>query len=186
MLGVVAVMLACLALYLMKGEKSWLTLFFSCSWHTCCHSCCRDQQLGWSFTHGVSIKRYCSGMGFIMTHDVTKYIADNAPNLPNLYKGYPEDAVVGLWLAGTNFKVQHDMRLHDWDWKRCSEESIIIHKHDYGKVGDDGVMRSCFAQNKQPQQAHCPSVPVILSIYCPKKCLSSSCRFHSAGCLQRV
>ena len=57
-----------------------------------------DPQLGWSFSHGVSIKRYCSGMGFILTYDVTKYVADNAANL---YKGYPEDAVVGLWFAGT-------------------------------------------------------------------------------------
>jgi hypothetical protein len=102
-----------------------------------------DPQLGWSFSHGVSIKRYCSGMGFIMTHDVVQFVADNAPNL---YKGYPEDAVVGLWLAGTNFKVQHDTRLHDWVWKRCSADSIIIHKHDYGKVDDDGVMRSCFPE----------------------------------------
>lgn len=87
-------------------------------------------------------------MGFFMTHDVTKYVADNAPVL---YKGYPEDAVVGLWLAGTNFKVQHDMRLHDWVWKRCSNESIIIHKHDYGVVPEDGLMRSCFPDEQKPK-----------------------------------
>jgi hypothetical protein len=116
----------------------------------CC--CCRrqpteDPQLGWSFSHGVSIKRYCSGMGFILTFDVAKYVADNSANL---YKGYPEDAVVGLWFAGTNFKTQHDMRLHDWVWKRCSNESIIIHKHDYKDVPEDGIMSSCFPDQKQP------------------------------------
>jgi hypothetical protein len=80
-------------------------------------------------------------MGFIMTHDVAQYISDNAAVL---HKGYPEDAVVGLWLAGTNFKLQHDTRLHDWEWRKCSDQSIIIHKHDYGAVDEDGVMRSCF------------------------------------------
>ena len=81
-----------------------------------------------------------------MTYDVTKYISDNAPYL---HKGYPEDAVVGLWLAATNFKVQHDMRFHDWVWDRCSNESIIIHKHDYGTVDDDGVMRTCFPKKEE-------------------------------------
>lgn len=109
-----------------------------------------DPGLHYSFPHGVTITRYCSGMGFIMTHDVAKFISDNALHL---YKGYPEDAVVGLWLAGTNFKVQHDARLHDWEWRRCSEQSIIIHKHDYGAVDDDGVMRSCFPYSTQPQMA---------------------------------
>jgi hypothetical protein len=103
-----------------------------------------DPQLGWSFGHGVSITRYASGMGFIMTHDMAQCISDNAAVL---YKGYPEDAVVGLWLAGTSLQVQHDARLHDWEWKRCSDQSIIIHKHDYGVVDDDGVMRSCFPVN---------------------------------------
>lgn len=81
-------------------------------------------------------------MGSIMTYDVAKHIADN---VQNLFKGYPEDAVVGLWLASTNFRVEHDpARFHDWAWRLCSDQSIIIHKHDYGTVDADGVMRSCF------------------------------------------
>lgn len=80
-------------------------------------------------------------MGFIMTHDVAEFIATSAPYL---HKGYPEDAVVGMWLAATHFRVQHDTRFMDWAWKSCNEDSILIHKHDYGAVGEDGVMRSCF------------------------------------------
>lgn len=106
-----------------------------------CRITSEHRSLGYTFSRGVRITRYASGMGFIMTHDVARHISDNAAVL---YKGFPEDAVVGLWLAGTNFKVQHDTRLHDWAWKKCSDQSIIIHKHDYGTVDEDGVMRSCF------------------------------------------
>lgn len=94
-----------------------------------------------AFSNGGSIRGYCSGMGYIMTHEVAQFIATNAPHL---HKGYPEDAVVGMWLAATNFRVQHDERFYDWEWKMCSNDSILIHKHEYGAVDEDGVMRSCF------------------------------------------
>lgn len=80
-------------------------------------------------------------MGYILTYDVVKFIADNAAHLD---KGYPEDAIVGLWIAGTKFKVQHDSRFQDWYWYKCNNDSILMHKHDYGAVDDDGIMRSCF------------------------------------------
>lgn len=80
-------------------------------------------------------------MGFIVTADVVSYIANG---VDGLFMGYPEDAVVGLWISSTKFRIQHDDRFHDWKWKRCSIESVIVHKHDYGSVGSDGVMWSCF------------------------------------------
>jgi hypothetical protein len=94
-----------------------------------------------TFSNGASVRGYCSGMGFAMTYDVAQFISRN---VHDLHMGYPEDAVVGMWLAATNFKVQHDARFHDWDWSLCSNDSILIHKHDYGAVDEDGVMRSCF------------------------------------------
>jgi hypothetical protein len=56
--------------------------------------------------------------------------------------------VAGLWFAGTRFKIQHDgRRFTDWVWRRCSSDTLIVHKHDFGRVDDDGVMRSCFPAN---------------------------------------
>jgi hypothetical protein len=95
----------------------------------------------YAFTNGGSIYGYPDGMGYIMTYDVATFIATSAPYL---HKGWPEDAVCGMWIAATNFKFHPDRRFHAWDWKVCSNESIIIHKHKYEALDEDGVMRSCF------------------------------------------
>lgn len=42
------------------------------------HRYAEDPQLGWRWPNTAELKRYCSGMGFMMTQDVVQYIADNA------------------------------------------------------------------------------------------------------------
>lgn len=51
---------------------------------------------------------------------------------------------LGYGLPPPPSKVQHHEHFYDWDWKRCSNDSILIQKHDYGAVDEGGVMRSCF------------------------------------------
>ena len=112
--------------------------------YVCRSLCAENKGLTNTFSKGTTVTRYPTGMGWVMTYDVAKYIADNAPNL---FMGYPEDAVVGLWLTSTKFTIQHDERFHDWDWTwSCNNQSIIVHKHD-GNVDADGVIRSCFPEN---------------------------------------
>jgi hypothetical protein len=88
-----------------------------------------------------SAVRYCSGMGFVMTRDAIAFLARNAEFLR---KPWPEDAAVALWLSATHVKTVHDERFHDWEWRKCSNESIIIHKHKYTGVDSEGVMIDCF------------------------------------------
>lgn len=97
-----------------------------------------------AFTHPYDTQvRYCSGMGFVLTHDAATYLAENR-NI--LRKPWPEDAAVALWLAGTQIQIVHDERFQDWEWKKCSNHSIIVHKHKYNSVNDLGVMTNCFPE----------------------------------------
>ena len=85
---------------------------------------------------------YCSGMGFVLTWDAAVFAASN---LASLSMAYPEDVVVASWFVGTKIHIQHDERFTDWEWKRCSNYSIIIHKMGEAEVNqEDGAVPSCF------------------------------------------
>jgi hypothetical protein len=99
-------------------------------------------RLRYSFPHPYRISiRYCSGMGFVMTYDAVAFLARN---VDFLRKPWPEDAAVALWLSATNVTTVHDERFHDWVWRKCSNDSIIVHKHKYKGVNSEGIMTDCF------------------------------------------
>jgi hypothetical protein len=87
--------------------------------------------------------RYCGGMGFVLSRDAAEYLATNQNALR---KPWPEDAAVALWLAGTRTEIVHDDRFSEWKWRKCSNESIMIHKHKYDSVNSAGIMTNCFAE----------------------------------------
>lgn len=87
---------------------------------------------------------YALGMGFILTYDVAEYLTRAARILP-FHTGFPEDAMVSLWLVGTRTKRVnlpdqfHDVRgnepFHKFhnpkgggaNSKACDERSVLIH-----------------------------------------------------------
>ena len=74
---------------------------------------------------------YASGMGYVITPDLCSYIANSADVLG---VGFPEDAVVGSWLAGTRVKYVnaadrfHDVHVGDGGHKPCSSRDILLHR----------------------------------------------------------
>ncbi|KAF8056734.1 B3galt6 [Scenedesmus sp. PABB004] len=102
--------------------------------------------LRYTFPSGAAV-RYCSGMGFVLSADAVAFLAAAAGE-DMLAMPWPEDAAVALWLAGTRVETTHDERFHDWEWRRCSNRSIIVHKHRYGGVDAAGVMTDCFPQTR--------------------------------------
>ena len=109
--------------------------------------------LGWciNLQHGLqsgeppvkgAVVPYCSGMGFVLTYDAAAFVASN---LGSLSMAYPEDVVVASWFVGTNIQIKHDERFTDWVWKRCSNQSIVIHKMGDAEVNqEDGTVPTCF------------------------------------------
>lgn len=89
---------------------------------------------------------YCSGMGFVLTYDAVEFAARNADMLA---MEYPEDAMVARWLVGTRVAIVHDPRFVDWAWNRCDNNTILIHKHNYEMMPEDGIMRSCSNTSKE-------------------------------------
>lgn len=89
---------------------------------------------------------YCSGMGFVLTYDAVAFAARNADMLA---LEYPEDAMVARWFMGTKVEIVHDPRFVDWDWNKCNNETILVHKHNYERVPEDGIMTSCFSKEQR-------------------------------------
>jgi hypothetical protein len=90
---------------------------------------------------------YPSGMGFVLTYDVCAWISASAGML---VAGFPEDAVVGAWLAGTKVRYIHDPdRFHDADvgalgYMPCSDRDLLVHhmrtSADWQRIDSSGVM----------------------------------------------
>jgi hypothetical protein len=85
---------------------------------------------------------YCSGMGFVLTYDAVSFAARNAELL---VLDWPEDATVARWFAGTKISILHDRRFVDWASRACDNETIIVHKHKYEYIPENGIMSSCFS-----------------------------------------
>lgn len=70
---------------------------------------------------------YASGMGFVVTWDVTKYITEASLILP-FHTGYPEDATVALWLIGTRTKrFPLPGFVNYQDGISCTNDTVLIH-----------------------------------------------------------
>ena len=74
---------------------------------------------------------YAGGMGYVFSKDVVRYLAEASKMFP-LHTGYPEDAVVGLWLVGTQTVRYHMPEFHDrlgvgGNQRGCDNESVLIH-----------------------------------------------------------
>jgi hypothetical protein len=89
---------------------------------------------------------YASGMGYIFSFGVAAYIA-TASRLVKFRTGYPEDAVVGLWLAGIQLTRFHTLEFHNapgaqYGSKECSTSSILIHymtEDLWNAIDDEGI-----------------------------------------------
>jgi hypothetical protein len=80
---------------------------------------------------GLSYPPYTNGMGYVFSYDVAKYIAV-ASTLTRFRTGYPEVAVVGLWLVGINLVRYLTLDFHNplgaqHMAKECTNDSILIH-----------------------------------------------------------
>ena len=75
---------------------------------------------------------YALGMGYLLTYDVAEYIARASRILP-FHTGFPEDAIVAVWLEGTRTKRIHlPDHFHDANGrgansKQCDERTVVVH-----------------------------------------------------------
>ena len=97
---------------------------------------------------GKNSNVYPAGMGYVLTNDVAAWLAASAEMLS---VGFPEDAVVGAWLAGTKVQFISDMEaFHDGDvgsgaYRPCSGRDVLVHhmrtQADWERIGSDGLMQ---------------------------------------------
>ena len=89
---------------------------------------------------------YMGGMGWILTPDVVKWIAESKLQ-PTL--GNPEDAYVGLWLTGFDLTWKddregfHDVE-HGGNIAPCTAKSILLHHmkpHLWNRIDDKGDLQ---------------------------------------------
>lgn len=90
---------------------------------------------------------YPAGIGFIMTPDLCAHIARSA-ELDVFDVGFPEDAVVGAWLAGTMAKYVnasdriHDLPAPEFAYRPCSSRDLIVHllhtAEDWQRIDESG------------------------------------------------
>ena len=79
---------------------------------------------------GKNSNMYPAGMGYVLTYDVAAWLSASAGMLS---VGFPEDAVVGAWLAGTKVRFISDIEaFHDGDagsgaYRPCSERDVVVH-----------------------------------------------------------
>ena len=98
--------------------------------------------------NSASTHNFIVGMGFILTHDLTRYVC-KARDV--LLDGFPEDGVVGSWFVGTKVQVVHEPRFHDIDQFRpksyapCTNTSLLMHHmwsvDVWNKVDQDGLLK---------------------------------------------
>ena len=70
---------------------------------------------------------YAFGGGYILSMDLIKLVASNAPYL-KMYKN--EDVSVGAWLAPYNIKYLFDARFHTGTNRGCKRPYILYHRVD--------------------------------------------------------
>ena len=90
---------------------------------------------------------YPYGMGYVLTYDVAAWIATSASMLA---RGFPEDGVVGAWLAGTHVQYVSSDHFHDGRpefgaYRSCSDQDLLVHhmdsEADWHKIDSQGVMQ---------------------------------------------
>jgi hypothetical protein len=72
---------------------------------------------------------YATGTAYVLSADVARWVAHSS--LPFRFI-FPEDAVVGLWIAGLDITAREDKRFHDRHGRgghqgMCGADSIMIH-----------------------------------------------------------
>ena len=89
---------------------------------------------------------YASGMGYVLSAPVTRYIAE-ASRILEFRTGFPEDAIVALWTLGTTTR-RHDVpEFHNppddpYLARACDAESLLVHymtPERWKAVDDKGV-----------------------------------------------
>ena len=103
---------------------------------------------GYATAVGQNSVMFPAGMGFVLTFDVAAWISTSAGMLT---AGFPEDVVVGSWLAGTKVVYINEVeRFHDGDigastYRPCSDRDILIHhmrlEADWQRIDASGVMQ---------------------------------------------
>lgn len=94
-----------------------------------------------------STHSYKSGMGFLLTPDLTR----NECRSHSLFlDGYPEDLIVGSWFVGTKARVIHEPCLHDLvEFKTpasapCSNNSLLMHhvsrQQHWDAIDEEGLL----------------------------------------------
>jgi len=94
-----------------------------------------------------STHSYKSGMGFLLTPDLTR----NEYRSHSLFlDGYPEDLIVGSWFVGTKARVIHEPCLHDLvEFKTpasapCSNNSLLMHhvsrQQHWDAIDEEGLL----------------------------------------------
>jgi hypothetical protein len=92
---------------------------------------------------------YASGMGYVLSSQVVRYIAE-ASRILEFRTGFPEDAIVALWILGTTTR-RHDVpEFHNppsltYIARRCDNESLLVHymTPEWWKAIDDAGVRVC-------------------------------------------
>jgi hypothetical protein len=91
---------------------------------------------------------YASGMGYIFSKETAQYIGE-ASKLIAFRTGYPEDAVVTLWLLGTQTVRVHSDNFHNhpgggpYNMNDCTPDSIVVHYMTptlWESIDDQGVI----------------------------------------------
>jgi hypothetical protein len=92
---------------------------------------------------------YASGMGYVLSSQVVRYIAE-ASQILEFRTGFPEDAIVALWILGTTTR-RHDVpEFHNppsltYIARRCDNESLLVHymTPEWWKAIDDAGVPYC-------------------------------------------
>lgn len=94
---------------------------------------------------------YASGMGNVLSAPVARYIAE-ASRILEFWTGFPEDAIVALWILATTTRRHDVLEFHTPQNERllgraCDEESLLVHymTPELWKAIDDAGVPHCGA-----------------------------------------
>lgn len=93
---------------------------------------------------------YASGMGYVLSFPVVRFIAE-ASRILEFRTGFPEDAIVSLWLIGTTTRRHDVFEFHNPPEgepllaRACDKESLLVHymTPERWKAIDDAGVPHC-------------------------------------------
>ena len=98
---------------------------------------------------------YPKGMGYVLGGNITHALAKLEVDL-GLVDGYPEDAVVGLWLCGLShdrvLRVNSPCFINDGHDSGCSDDAIMVHymtPETWAMIDAEGRPRLCAGRKIQ-------------------------------------